>query len=132
MGVRNKGYVVVVYIEKIAETTRTQEQQQQQQIAIARAILNQPKILLLDEATSALDNESEKIVQESLYEIMKSSTCTTVVIAHKLSTIVNADCIFVIDNEGSGSRVVEYGTHKELLEKGGKYKALYQAYTSNK
>mgnify|MGYP001405987044 CR=1 FL=1 len=81
---------------------------QKQRIAIARAILNQPKILLLDEATSALDNESEKIVQESLYEIMKSSTCTTVVIAHKLSTIVNADCIFVIDNEGSGSRVVEY------------------------
>ena len=132
MGVRNKGYVVVVYIEKIAGTTRIQKQQQQQQIAIARAILNQPKILLLDEATSALDNESEKIVQESLYEIMKSSTCTTVVIAHKLSTIVNADCIFVIDNEGSGSRVVEHGTHKELLEKGGKYKALYQAYTSNK
>jgi ATP-binding cassette, subfamily B (MDR/TAP), member 1 len=105
---------------------------QKQRVAIARAILNQPKILLLDEATSALDNESEKIVQESLYEIMKSDSCTTIVIAHKLSTIVNADCIFVIDNEGSGSRVVESGTHKELMAKGGKYKALYDAYSSDK
>ena len=87
---------------------------QKQRIAIARAILNQ-QILLLDEATSALDNESEKIVQESLYEIMKS-THTTVVIAHKLSTIANADCI-----SSSTTRAVilrcKYGTHKELLAK---------------
>jgi len=102
---------------------------QKQRIAIARAILKQPKILLLDEATSALDNESEKLVQESLDEIMadKSQQRTVIVIAHRLSTVRNADCIYVLDNEGDGAVVVESGNHEQLVALGGKYKALLEA-----
>lgn len=106
---------------------------QKQRIAIARAIIGNPKILILDEATSALDNESEKIVQESLDALMKDSNTkrTTIVIAHRLSTIKNADCICVLENSGDGSRVVEMGTHQELLKLGQKYKALVQAYENH-
>lgn len=103
---------------------------QKQRIAIARALVSKPKILLLDEATSALDNESEKIVQASLDKLLKEShgQRTTVIIAHRLSTIRNADVICVLDNDGDGSRVVEKGTHKELMTLGKKYKALVEAY----
>mmetsp|Transcript_6219 Transcript_6219/g.9143 ORF Transcript_6219/g.9143 Transcript_6219/m.9143 type:complete len:1448 (-) Transcript_6219:149-4492(-) len=103
---------------------------QKQRIAIARALVSKPKILLLDEATSALDNESEKIVQASLDKLLKESAGqrTTVIIAHRLSTIRNADVICVLDNDGDGSRVVEKGTHEELMELGNKYKALVEAY----
>lgn len=103
---------------------------QKQRVAIARAILKEPKILLLDEATSALDNESEKIVQDSLNAIAKTSSCTTIIVAHKLSTIVDADCIFVFENDGDGAVVVERGTHRELIELDGKYKALYDAFNN--
>lgn len=96
-------------------------------------MIGDPKILILDEATSALDNESEKVVQASLDALMKESggKRTTIVIAHRLSTIKGADCICVLENQGDGSKVVEMGTHDELLRIGQKYKALVQAYEEN-
>lgn len=93
-------------------------------------MIGNPKILILDEATSALDNESEKIVQASLDKLVEESGGyrTTIIIAHRLSTIQNADCICVLENLGEGSRVVEMGTHDELMKLGQKYRALVQAY----
>eukprot|EP00939_MAST-03C_sp_MAST-3C-sp1_P001093 g1093.t1 len=101
---------------------------QKQRVAIARAIINMPDVLLLDEATSALDNESEKIVQSSIDKILSESSCTSVIIAHRLTTIRNVDRIFVFENKGDGAVVVESGTHSELMGLKGKYRALYDAY----
>ena len=102
---------------------------QKQRIAIARAIIGDPAILLLDEATSALDNESEKLVQAALDGLMSGfRKRTTVVIAHRLSTIRNADKICILENDGAGARVVEEGTHDELMRAGGRYVALRAAY----
>lgn len=90
---------------------------QKQRIAIARAVIRDPSILILDEATSALDNESERIVQQTLDSIIAQKKRTTIIIAHRLTTIRNADIIFVLDNVGNtGSVVVEQGTHDELLK----------------
>lgn len=103
---------------------------QKQRVAIARAVLKEHRILLLDEATSALDNESEKLVQESLDKLItanKSQDRTTIIIAHRLSTVRNADRIYVFDNAGDGAVVVESGNHQELVALNGKYKALLDA-----
>jgi ABC-type multidrug transport system fused ATPase/permease subunit len=93
---------------------------QRQRISIARAILRDAPILLLDEATSALDTESERAVQSALDGLMKGRT--TVVIAHRLSTIQHADCIVVMDQ----GRIVEQGSHVELLARSGPYHRLHQ------
>lgn len=91
---------------------------QRQRLSIARAVLKNPPILILDEATSALDSESEKLVQEALFNLMKNRT--SIVIAHRLSTIQHADEIVVIQ-EG---KIVERGTHEELTSSDGLYKKL--------
>lgn len=94
---------------------------QRQRIAIARAILNNPKILILDEATSSLDSESEKLVQEGLDQLMKGRT--SIVIAHRLSTIRNADKIVVMEN----GQIIEQGTHEQLIVKeNGAYRRLVE------
>ena len=93
---------------------------QKQRIAIARAILKNPEILLLDEATSALDTVSEYLVQEALDRLMKDKT--TIIIAHRLSTVKNADLIVVLDR----GRVIQQGTHAELMSQPGVYYDLYQ------
>jgi ATP-binding cassette, subfamily B, bacterial len=93
---------------------------EKQRIAIARAILKDPRILILDEATSALDTRSERLVQAALEPLMEGRT--TLAIAHRLSTIFAADVIFVLER----GRLVEHGTHAVLLERGGLYSRLYQ------
>jgi len=92
---------------------------QRERVSIARAILKNPPILILDEATSALDTESERLVQDALYKLMK--TRTTIAVAHRLSTIKNSDEICVM-HEGE---IVERGTHDELMQLNGYYKKLH-------
>lgn len=94
---------------------------QKQRISIARVFLKNPKILILDEATSALDTVTEQRIQESLDELSQGRT--TIIIAHRLSTVRNADMIAVVE----GEHIVEMGTHKELMEKGGEYARLCRA-----
>uniref|UniRef100_A0A7S0WIV8 ABC transporter domain-containing protein n=1 Tax=Pyramimonas obovata TaxID=1411642 RepID=A0A7S0WIV8_9CHLO len=93
---------------------------QKQRVAIARAIVKDPAILLLDEATSALDNESERVVQAALDALLTERRRTTIVVAHRLSTIQDAEKIVVFEK----GKAVEQGTHQELLSMGGKYVML--------
>ncbi|MCC2259041.1 ABC transporter ATP-binding protein [Intestinimonas aquisgranensis] len=97
-------------------------QGQRQLLAIARAAVADPPVLILDEATSSIDTRTEKLVQDGMDALMTGRT--TFVIAHRLSTVRNADCIMVMDQ----GRIIERGTHDELIEKKGKY---YQLYTGN-
>ena len=95
---------------------------QKQRIAIARALIKNSKILIFDEATSALDAENECVVQNSINDIVKENKVTTIIIAHRLSTVKSADCIYVLDK----GKICEFGTHDELIEKNGIYKQLIQ------
>ena len=101
---------------------------QKQRIAVARALIKKPSVLLLDEATSALDAASERLVQQSIDELQQRKVQTTVVIAHRLSTVRNADKICVVE----GGHIVEAGTHDELLALNGgtsRYAALWAKQT---
>jgi len=93
---------------------------QRQRIAIARALITDPRILILDEATSALDYESERVVHQNMRQIARGRT--VLIIAHRLSTVRLADRIITVDR----GRVVEDGTHDELIRTGGNYAALYR------
>ncbi|MBQ9921546.1 MAG: ATP-binding cassette domain-containing protein, partial [Clostridia bacterium] len=94
---------------------------ERQRIAIARAVIHNPRILILDEATAALDTETEKLIQDAINNLAKDRT--TIAIAHRLSTLRNADKLLVLDK----GNVAEFGTHDELLEKKGIYYKLVMA-----
>lgn len=108
------------YQTLLSESGSNISQGQQQLLAIARAILADPKILILDEATSNVDTRTEKNIQDAMVALMKNRT--SLIIAHRLSTIQDADVIIVMDH----GKVVEQGNHKELLAKKGRYYNLYQ------
>lgn len=95
---------------------------QKQRLSIARVFLKNPPILILDEATSALDNATEILIQKSLFELCKGRT--TIIVAHRLSTVQSADEIAVVNN----GKIEEKGTHTELLQKGGIYASLYRSH----
>ena len=99
-------------------------QGQRQLLAIARAAIADPPVLILDEATSSIDTRTERIVQEGMDKLMHGRT--TFVIAHRLSTVRNSDCIIVLEQ----GRVIERGTHEQLIEKKGKYYQLYTGKTA--
>ena len=107
------------YDSEVGERGSSLSGGERQRIAIARAILRDPRILILDEATSALDSESEKMIQDALEILMKDRT--SIVIAHRLSTIAKLDRIIVMDN----GKIIEDGTHTQLLANKEKYAQLW-------
>lgn len=109
------------YNTYVGEKGHTLSGGERQRIAIARAILNQPRLLILDEATASLDTESEYMIQKALERLTKGRT--TFAIAHRLSTLKNADRLLVIDNH----RIAEIGSHEELIAKKGMYYRLIKA-----
>lgn len=117
------------FIEQLPEGTSTMVGErglklsggEKQRVAIARTILKNPPILVFDEATSSLDSHSEKTILDAIKELAKSTT--SLVIAHRLSTIVDADKILVFD----GGKIVEQGTHEQLLARRQKYQKLWLA-----
>ena len=94
---------------------------QRQRIALARVFLKDPAVVILDEATSSLDNESERLVEEAMEELLRGRS--TLIIAHRLRTVRRADRVLVIDH----GRIVEQGTHAELVDASGVYGKLYRA-----
>jgi ATP-binding cassette subfamily B protein len=108
------------YATRVGERGQQLSGGQRQRIAVARAVLKDPRILLLDEATSALDAESEALVQDALEKLMRGRT--TLVIAHRLSTVARADRVLVLE----GGRVVESGPHAALMSAGGSYRRLVE------
>lgn len=108
------------YQTRIGERGNRLSGGQRQRIAIARVFLRRPKIILLDEATSALDENSQELVQEALANLIAECNATVVLVAHRLSTVQNADSICVIDK----GTVLEQGNHDELLALGGIYSTM--------
>ena len=111
------------YNTSIGERGQKLSEGQKQRLAIARALYKNPPILIFDEATSSVDNETELLLQKALYEISKDRT--TIVIAHRLSTVRNADNIFVLGNNS----IIEQGNHSELLIEKGVYNKLWEIQT---
>ena len=109
------------YNTKVGEKGYTLSGGERQRVSIARALLRDPAILILDEATSALDTETEKEVQDVLYELTRNRT--TLAIAHRLSTLRNADRILVLDK----GTLAEFGSHNELMKQHGIYYGLIMA-----
>lgn len=116
------------YNTRIGERGNRLSGGQRQRLAIARVFLRRPRIILLDEATSALDENSQEAVQQALGKLIEESNATVVLVAHRLSTVVNADSICVID-KGS---VLEQGNHDELVSKGGIYASMVEKQLSKK
>jgi ATP-binding cassette, subfamily B, bacterial len=110
------------YQTEVGERGANMSLGQRQLICFARAFLADPRIFMLDEATSAVDTGTELLVQRSLERLLAGRT--TFVVAHRLSTILKADCILVIDQ----GHIIERGTHRELLARGGKYAQLYEQF----